>query len=202
MRRVLLALVLALPLAAVSGAALADESDWWAEPEGGNDWWAPTDPDADWWSDPGAEAAPAPAAPTQIAVTQTSGEPAPVGRADDEFTALLPDAPGAPESDPEAVPEDGVEVAAAAPAERRDRGGNDCRRLPLQIAKFEKDLELAEARGDDGWKQSTEAHIERLEARYEKRCPEPQGPGWVEALTVFAAGVAKVAAKAYTWGLY
>jgi hypothetical protein len=64
-------------------------------------------------------------------------------------------------------------VALAPSAARGDEfHGNECRRTEKQIAHYENVLVLAQDRGNDLWEDATRAHLDRLQTRFEQRCPE------------------------------
>lgn len=96
------------------------------------------------------------------------------------------------------------EDLAPVPAQKLDdrKEGNRCRRYAKQIARFEGELKIAEERENDVWKQVTEDHLERLRARKEVHCPEPEGPSLLLETVRMLAVAAKVAAKLYTWGAF
>jgi hypothetical protein len=61
--------------------------------------------------------------------------------------------------------------------EERDRDGtNECRRLPKQLARYRQQLETAGNRLSPSGRVALEAHIDRLEERQKRRCPESIPP--------------------------
>lgn len=64
-----------------------------------------------------------------------------------------------------------IGVGLALPAEAA-RGTKDCRRMTRQIAHYEGVAEEAERRDNDLWRNATIEHIERLEIRRARICPQ------------------------------
>ncbi len=60
--------------------------------------------------------------------------------------------------------------------ERDDKGTNECRRLPTQIARYKKQLENAGSQISASGRAALEAQIHRLEQRQQVRCPESIPP--------------------------
>lgn len=84
----------------------------------------------------------------------------------------------------------------------RRRGSNECRRLPRQIAHYQQQLDAAGSGASDMARSSLESEIARLEARLQRRCPQPQGPSKLQKTVQLLAKAAKVAAKvaSYMYG--
>ena len=81
-------------------------------------------------------------------------------------------------------------------------GRNECRVLQKQITRYEGDVERARERDNELWENVTVQHIQRLEARRQRRCPEPEGDGTLEVVAELIGKAARVAAKAFTSGLF
>ena len=80
----------------------------------------------------------------------------------------------------------------------------ECHRLTSQIERYEGDVKLAKARGNELWEDATRAQIERLSERRASRCPqfaEDKGKAMREFMK-FMKTAARIAAKYFTMGLY
>ena len=88
------------------------------------------------------------------------------------------------------------------------RNTGECRRMTKQIAHFEDVADLADARNDDLWENSTRSHIARLAERRERLCPDQYGPdrnfaAKSAAVTMaFLKAAGKAALKFFTFGAY
>ncbi len=96
--------------------------------------------------------------------------------------------------DPAATPQ----VAAV----RNERKPRSCKVIAKQIARYEGVVVMAQERGDERWEEGTRAHIARLTAQQQRRCPQDPGPSNAEQ----AARLLRLAAvgfmKAMTFGAF
>ena len=83
--------------------------------------------------------------------------------------------------------------------QRAHRG--ECKKLTKQIARYERDAQWAEERGNELWELSSKERVYRLAAEREQLCPSKRGPTTEELLAEAALIAAKLAAAAYTQGL-
>ena len=64
-----------------------------------------------------------------------------------------------------------VGISLALPAQAV-RGTRDCRRMTRQIAHYEGVADVAKQRDNEMWRTATIAHVERLQVRRAKMCPQ------------------------------
>jgi hypothetical protein len=80
-----------------------------------------------------------------------------------------------------------------------------CRKLTKQMEQYAERASMASRRGDSLWRQSSQAHITRLEARRDRLCPDIRDSrvqkAWNEAKQIVLA-VAKTAITYFTMGAY
>lgn len=80
-------------------------------------------------------------------------------------------------------------------AERDDRGTNECRRLPTQIARYNQQLEDAGGGISSRARAALEAQIARLEERQQRRCPESIPPSTLEKTVAVSVRLLAKAAR-------
>jgi hypothetical protein len=78
----------------------------------------------------------------------------------------------------------------------------ECKRLTKQIARYERDADWAEERGNELWELSSEERVYRLAAERQRLCPSKKGPSTEELLAKAAVVAARLALKAYTHGAF
>jgi hypothetical protein len=199
----LLATCLVAPFAARADdvASVEEELPWWAHRESAQEGEVTPDEPADttWWA----------GGPDAVLVLR-GGEPL-----DEEGTAQAagPEQPetGPPVDDgeddgrnplhhPRDNPRAGEEPQGTAGdplvQEERRRDPNQCNRYALQIPRYEAQLEIAEQQGNDMAGRALQAQIDRLEARHEKYCAEPEGPSMLAKTVRVLAKMSRLALKA------
>jgi hypothetical protein len=77
---------------------------------------------------------------------------------------------------------------------------SQCIRLTKQIARYERDAQWAQQRGNELWELSSQERVYRLAAKRQALCPSKEGPSAEELLAEAALVAAKLAAAAYTQG--
>lgn len=78
---------------------------------------------------------------------------------------------------------------------RDDKGTNECRRLPSQLARYKQQLDSAGNRLSPRGRAALEAHISRLEERQRRRCPESIPPSTLEQTVAVSVRLLAKAAR-------
>lgn len=92
-------------------------------------------------------------------------------------------------------------VAGPALAGSRPHGG-ECKKLTRQIARYERDAQWADDRGNALWEEASKERVAKLSARREARCPEYRKPNVLAQTVNLLAKAAKAAAPYFLPGLY
>lgn len=95
-------------------------------------------------------------------------------------------------------------TACAVPAFAANEGHRgECKRLTRQIARYERDANLASQRGNDLWEDASKDRVEHLETRRANLCPSYRRRNPFAQFANFVASAAKAAAPYVIpgWGL-
>ncbi len=110
-------------------------------------------------------------------------------------------APGAALAQEEAGPESGNVMALPPdPALTRANKG-ECRKLGKKIVHYTRVAERAEERDDELWLQSTVAHVDRLEERWNTLCGHYEDT-WSKQVTALLKEAGTLALRYFTMGYY
>jgi len=119
--------------------------------------------------------------------------------------AASPGAPPVPPGNPNSASNpEGAPVPPEKWEMRDDQRGHrgECKKLTKQIARYERDAQWAEERGNELWQLSSRERVFRLAAERQRLCPSKRGPTPEELLAKAAVVAAELAAKAYTHGAF